>query len=47
MEKMRMESKDMTTQNIEKIEALFPNCITETSDSNGKTKKAVNFDMLR
>jgi adenine-specific DNA-methyltransferase len=25
-----MESVDMTAQNIEKIGALFPNCITET-----------------
>lgn len=29
MDKMRMESIDMTEQNIEKIGALFPNCITE------------------
>jgi adenine-specific DNA-methyltransferase len=30
MDKMRMESVDMTAQNIEKIGTLFPNCITET-----------------
>ena len=42
-----MESMDMTAQNIEKIGALFPNCITETVDENGKMKKAVNFDLLR
>ena len=47
MEKMRMESIDMTAQNIEKIGALFPNCITETVDENGKMKKAINFDLLR
>ena len=29
MDKMRMESVDMTAQNIERIGALFPNCITE------------------
>ena len=28
MEKMKMESVDMTEKNIEKIESLFPNCIT-------------------
>ena len=28
MDKMRMESVDLTAQNIEKIGALFPNCIT-------------------
>ena len=47
MEKMRMESVNMTEQNIEKIGALFPNCITETVDENGKPKKAINFDILR
>ncbi|MBQ6026734.1 MAG: site-specific DNA-methyltransferase [Lachnospiraceae bacterium] len=47
MDKMRMESVDMTAQNIEKIEALFPNCITETADADGKLRKAVNFDILR
>ena len=47
MDKMRMESIDMTEQNIEKIGALFPNCITETKNSDGKLKKAINFDTLR
>lgn len=47
MEKMRMESLNMTTQNIEKIGTLFPNCITETVDENGKLKKAINFDLLK
>ena len=47
MEKMRMESVDMTAQNIEKIGALFPNCITETVDENGKPKKAINFELLK
>lgn len=44
---MRMESLDMTAQNIEKIGALFPNCITETVDENGKAKKAINFELLK
>ena len=43
MEKMRMETPDQTASNVEKIGALFPNCITETTDENGKLKKAVNF----
>ena len=46
MEKMRMESIDMTAQNIEKIATLFPNCITETVDADGKLKRAINFDLL-
>lgn len=53
MEKMRMESIDMTEENIKKIELLFPNCITEAVDEEKSTleqkvyKKVVNFDMLR
>lgn len=47
MDKMRMESVDITAQNIDKIGAMFPNCITETVDKNGKPKKAINFELLR
>ena len=41
MDKMKMESPNLTEQNIEKIAVLFPNCITETADDTGKLKKAV------
>ena len=44
---MRMETPDMVSENIKKIENLFPNCITETVDENGKPKKAINFELLR
>ena len=37
----------MTAQNIDKIAALFPNCITEAEGEDGKLKKVVNFDLLR
>lgn len=47
MDKMRMESVDMTAQNIEKIGSLFPNCITETIDENGKGKNVINFELLK
>lgn len=47
MDKMRMESVNLTVQNIEKIGALFPNCITETVDENGRPKKAINFELLK
>lgn len=33
-----MESANLTDMNIDKIAALFPNCITETADENGKLK---------
>lgn len=47
MEKMRMGTPDLTAANVEKIGALFPNCVTETTDENGKLKKAINFELLR
>jgi adenine-specific DNA-methyltransferase len=47
MDKMKFESPDMTTENIEKIAALFPNCITEMRDENGKLKRGINFKMLK
>lgn len=47
MEKFRMETPDLTQQNIEKIAALFPNCVTETKGPDGKPRHAINFDLLR
>lgn len=47
MDKMKMESPDMTAQNIDRIAALFPNCVTETVDENGKLKRAINFELLK
>lgn len=53
MDKMKMESVDMTNQNIDKIAELFPNCITEMLDEGKSTpenkvyKKAINFEMLK
>ena len=47
MEKMKMETPNLTNQNIEKIAELFPNCVTEGKDENGHLKKLINFDMLR
>lgn len=51
MDKLRMESPDMTAQNIDRIAALFPNCITEMLDEEHSTseekvyKRAVNAHM--
>lgn len=53
MDKLRMESLDMTAQNIDRIAALFPNCITEMLDEERSTpekkvyKRAVNFELLK
>ena len=47
MDKMRMESVDLTQKNIEKIYELFPSVVTEKRGEDGKVKKAVNFELLR
>lgn len=47
MEKLRFETPDMTERNIDKIAALFPNCVTEMKDEKGKIKRGVNFEMLK
>ena len=47
MNHMKFESPDMTAQNIDRIAALFPNCVTEMPDENGKIKRAVNFELLK
>ena len=41
MDKLKMQSIDMTEKNIEKIGALFPNVITGMKSENGKLKKAL------
>ena len=47
MDKLKMHSPDMTQQNIEKIQALFPNCVTESKGANGELKLAIDFDQLK
>ena len=53
MTKMKFETPDLTSENIEKIAALFPNCITEMLDEEHSTpekkvyKRAVNFELLK
>mgnify|MGYP004686140335 FL=1 len=53
MNKMKFESPDMVAENIDRIAALFPNCITEMLDEEHSTpekkvyKRAVNFELLK
>lgn len=47
MDKLKMHSPNLVDANIEKISALFPNCITETKNEHGELKKAVDFDLLK
>jgi len=47
MDKLKMQSVNLTHENIEKIAKLFPNVITEAKDENGNLIKAVDFDLLK
>ncbi|TDN95309.1 adenine-specific DNA-methyltransferase [Salegentibacter sp. 24] len=42
VEKLDLASPDLVNENIEKIAALLPNCVTESADG-----KAIDFDLLK
>lgn len=42
-----MESENIQQENVAKIAALFPNCVTEARDEDGHLKKAINFELLK
>lgn len=44
---LKMHTNNLVAKNIEKLTALFPNCITETQNAEGKIIKGVDFDLLR
>lgn len=48
MDKLKMHSPDLSQDNIAKIRALFPGCVTEARDeATGAVRLAVDFDQLR
>ena len=47
MEKLSNQSKDISQENIKKIEKIFPNCVTETMGEDGKIKQSIDFDILK
>ncbi len=47
MEKLNMHTQDIAEANIEKIGQLFPNCLTERINENGKPEMAIDFDKLK
>ena len=47
MDKLKMHSPNKVDENIEKIGALFPNCLTEVKNEDGEVVRAIDFDMLR
>ena len=47
MERLAMETANLTEKNIDKILELFPNVATEAEDENGKLKRAIDFEKLK
>ncbi|WP_305156614.1 site-specific DNA-methyltransferase [uncultured Muribaculum sp.] len=47
MENLRMKSFDAVESNVAKIAALFPHCVTERLNKDGKPELAIDFDKLR
>lgn len=47
MDKLKFETPDMVSGNIDKIGALFPSAITEMRGEDGEIKKGINFEVLK
>ena len=47
MDKLKMHSLNKVDENIAKIGALFPNCLTERMTDDGVVEAAIDFDMLK
>ena len=47
MDKLRMKSLDAADGNVAKIATLFPQCVTERLNKDGKPELAIDFDKLR
>ena len=47
IDKLKMHRPDLTKQNIDRIAALFPGCVTESRGPDGTLCRAIDFDLLR
>ena len=47
MDKLSMQTTNIVDENIKRIGELFPNCLTERLDENGRPETAIDFDQLR
>lgn len=47
IEKLKMQTPNITEQNMEQIAKLFPNVMTETQDEKGNVQKVIDFDLLK
>ena len=47
MDKLKMQTTNIVDENIKRIGELFPNCLTERLNADGKPEVAIDFDQLR
>ena len=47
MDKLNMQTTNIVDENIKRIGELFPNCLTERLNEEGKPEMAIDFDQLR
>ena len=47
MDKLKMQTTNIVDENIKRIGELFPNCLTERLNDEGKPEVAIDFDQLR
>ena len=47
MDKLNMQTTNIVDENIKRIGELFPNCLTERLNDEGKPEVAIDFDQLR
>ena len=47
MDKLNMQTTNIVDENIKRIGELFPNCLTERLNDEGKPEMAIDFDQLR
>lgn len=47
IEKLELHTPDFTDENVQRIAELFPNCLTEGVDEAGRTRRMIDFDLLK
>ena len=47
MEKLNMQTTNIVDENIKRIGEMFPNCLTEAKDNNGRLKTVIDFEKLK
>lgn len=46
-EKLDLQTLDFTEEHTKKLSKLFPNCVTEAKDENGRLKRALSARLAR